>query len=150
MRRRAGQRGTIYVLVLGITTLLVAMGLAGSMLARISVERTNLGEDQAKARLLAVSYLDYCHSRIDGYTLWRGTVSQNVWDTPEAFADGSAERMYIDEIDGDITNDNDQPFRLYVRVTVGNAVRAYSQEFIPGESDKLIRDPKSLRQESAD
>lgn len=150
MRSQANQRGTAYVLVLGVTTLLVVMGLAGVMLARGNVARSTLEQEQAKARLLAISYLDIRHGQIDGLTIWRWSVTNGAWDAQYALGDGVVQSMYIDEIDGDLANDDTQSFRLYVKATVGNAVRVYSQDFIPGESNIISRDPKSLRQESAD
>lgn len=152
MRSVRRQRGTVYVLVLGITTLLVAMGVAGAMLARVANERSNLEQDQAKARLLALSMFDIRHGQIDGYTLWRAFVTNDTWDGWQTLGDGQVRSKYLDEVDGDIKNwgGEDQPFRLYVEAQVGDAVRVYSQEFIVGDSNVLIRNPKSLRQEQAD
>lgn len=150
MRRRAKQRGTAYVLVLGITTLLVVMGLTSALIARGTLQRIELETDQAKARLLGITFMDYCHSRIDGSAFFRMLVTSGEWRSAETFGDGAAQHMYVDEIDGDINNDNAQPFRLYVMVTVGDAVRIYSQEFVPDESNNLRRDPKTFRQETVD
>lgn len=149
MRARRRQSGTVYVLVLGIVSLLVVLGLAGAMLARGTIERSTLEQDQAKARLLALSYLDVRHSQIDGYSLWRSFASENAYDSAYTLGDGQVQSMYVDEIDGDLANDSAQRFRIYIKATVGQAVRVYSQEFIPDDSNNLYRNPKSLRQEPA-
>lgn len=152
MRSRVRQRGTAYVLVLGIVSLLVVMGLASALLVRGNIERSQLEQDQAKARLLALSYLDIRHSQIDGFTAWRDFVEDGEWDAEYTLGDGWVQSRYVDEIDGNINNSGGrtQPFRLYVRAGVGDAVRIYSQEFVPDESNRLRRDPQSLRQETAE
>ena len=150
MRRRAKQRGTAYVLVLSITTLLVVLGLTSTLIARSTLQRTELEADQAKARLLGITFMDYCHSRIDGSAFFRMLVQSGEWRSAEPFGDGTARHMYLDEIDGDMNDGNAHPFRLYVMVTVGDAVRVYSQEFIPDDSNNLRRDPKTFRQETVD
>ncbi|MFN3166848.1 MAG: hypothetical protein ACE37H_07270 [Phycisphaeraceae bacterium] len=149
-RRRASQRGTAYLLVLGITTMLVVFGITSAMIGRVTVEQAALNEDLAIARLAAEVGIDIMHKRIEGDTAWRGTTSNGDWSGSQPIADAKVYFKFVDEFDGNLANDNTQPFRLYAKAEVGDAVRVYSVEFVPDASNNLTRRPRSFRQEPAD
>lgn len=148
--RPAARRGTVYILVLGITTMLVVFGIAGAMIARVTVEQGQLQEELTKAKLAAEVALDVRHKQIDGQNAWRGSVGDNTWSKNNNIADAKVYFKYVDEYDGTIANDNTQPFRLYAKAEVGQAVRVYSVEFVPDDTAKLTRRPRTFRQEPAD
>jgi len=148
--RRANRRGSAYILVLGITTMLVVFGIGGAMIGRVTVEEGRLQEELIKARLAADVSLDVMHKRLDGATAWRGVVSDDTWSSSQTIADADVRFKYVDEFDGNLGNDNTQPFRVYAKAQVGDAVRVYSVEFVPDASNNLTRRPRSFRQEPAD
>ena len=142
------QRGTAYVLVLGITTLLVVMGIGGAMLGRVEVEKGNLQHDQAVARLAAEVTLDIRHKQLNlSGTAWRSAVQHDTWSAAQTYAGAQIRTKIVDEIDGDLTNNNAQPFRVYTMAQVGNAARVYSIEMIPEDDDTYTRNARTLRQE---
>ena len=148
--RHAAHRGTAYILVLGITTMLVVFGIAGAMVSRVTVQQCKLQQDLTRARLAAEVALDVAHKRIDGSTSWRSTVGNGTWSGCENLADAKVYLKYVDEYDGTIAGDNTQPFRLYAKALINNAVRVYSVEFVPDETGHLTRRPRSMRQEAAE
>jgi len=158
-RKMRRQRGTVYVLVLAITSMLVVVGIAGSMLARSQVKQSVLQHNQSSARLAALSMLDITHKQLDGETSWRSVVADDTWDAGTAFGslDGgttfdqvTVQIKFVDELDGRIAGDDTQPFRVYARATAGDAVRIYSVELVPDASNNLTRIAHSMRQETDD
>ena len=92
--RHAAQRGTAYVLVLGVTTLFVVFGVAGAMVSRVTVQRAALNEELAIARLAAEVGLDVMHKRMDGETDWRDTATEEGWSSDESLADARVSFRY--------------------------------------------------------
>lgn len=144
------QRGTVYVLVLSITSLLVVLGIASSMLARKHTRQSVLQHNQTSARLAAITALDYQHKMIDGDATWRNAVTDGVWSAGATYEDAVVQYKFIDEMDGSLVDSSAHPFRLYAKATVGDAVRIYSAEFIPDAANSYTRDPRTFRQELAD
>ena len=149
-RPRAAQRGSVYVLVLGITTMLVVFGITGAMIARVTVEQARLQESLTKVRMAAEVGIDVKHKRLNGTTSWRSSVGNNNWSSSEAIADAKVYYKYVDEFDGSLSNDNTQPFRMYCKAEKGDAVRVYSVEFVSDSAGNLTRRPRTMRQEAAD
>ncbi|MBX2852743.1 MAG: hypothetical protein KTR15_13485 [Phycisphaeraceae bacterium] len=147
-RRNGRQRGSAYILVLGITTMLVVMGIGSSLLSRVMLEQSNLEEDVVSVRLAAVSALDVMHKRIDGDTGWRSKFSHDTWGGTEAYGDAEVQFKFVDEADENLADDATQLFRVYARATIGHAVRVYSVELKPDGSGGYTRDARTLRRES--
>lgn len=149
--RGAARRGSAYLLVLGITTMLVVMGISGVLLGRVAVEESDLQQDQAIARLAAQVALDVTHKQLDlsGDT-WRATTDDDQWQSARAYAGATIRVKFVDEIDGELDNDNTQPFRVYTQAQSGDAVRLYSVELIPLEGGGYKRNARTLRQETLD
>jgi len=146
---RQRRRGTVYVLVLGVTALLIVFGVCGAMLARSVAERNRLVDDQAGAALLAQSYLELIHTRIDGSSTWRSVHTNDTWSTPlEALAGGRVSYKLADPLDNALNDDATDPVRLYTRATVGGAVRVYSIELTSYDGLTLEPVPATLRRES--
>lgn len=147
--RNARRRGTVFVLVLGVVAILVVFGVAGAMLARNVNERGVLKEDQARAQVLAESYLDLIHARLDGGTTWRSVTQNDTWSSPaEALAGGVMQYKLVDELDGSLSNGDTHPVRLYARASVGGAVRVYSIELTCPNSSTLHRESATFRRDA--
>lgn len=143
------RRGTVYVLVLGVVAMLVVFGVAGAMLARNVNERGVLQEDQARAQILAESYLDLIHARLDGGTTWRSATQNDTWSSPaEALAGGELQYKLVDELDGSLSDGNTHPVRLYARASVGGAVRVYSIELSCPDGTTLNRESATFRRDA--
>lgn len=148
---RHHRRGTVYVLVLGVTALLVVLGVAGALLARSVADRGRLQEEQARARVLSESYLDIVHARLNGGTAWRNLNSNNTWSNPsESLAGGVVQYKLADEMDGSLSDDLNEPVRLYARASVGEAVRVYSVELRPSNGGSTLRRISSTLRQDAD
>ena len=140
------QRGTAYVLVLSITTLLVTLGIAASQLAQSQIEQGNLDQDLAKARHAAMSFQDVISRRNTGSTTWRSGVTNSTWYQLPTQDSISLFYAYVDPIDGDINDDDADPFLLYTWAHSGTAFRIYSAEYSVDEDDEWARDASTFKQ----
>jgi type II secretory pathway component PulK len=145
-RQRRRTRGTALVLVLGMTTLLVTLGIAATQIARGELKRNTLAQDQADARVAAQYAIDYIHKTLNGRTSWRDNASNGSWNYFAQLDDVSIAYAYVDEIDGDLTNDATQPFFLYTLAIKGDSRRVYRIELIPDDEGNLIRNDSTFEQ----
>ena len=142
----ARQRGTAFVLVLAITSLLVMLGITTTQLSRNEMQRNNLDQDQASVRLIALTGQDILHKRLDGSTAWRATAANGSWTYYGAIDGVALYYAFVDQIDGDVTNDATQPFLLYTLAVDGDSIRSYIVELVPDDSGNLTRNASSFRQ----
>lgn len=143
MRR---QRGTAYVLVLAITTLLVTLGLAAAQLAKGQVEQGNREQDVAKARTAAQYAQDYMHKLRSGDTAWRDELETQRWYYFTRLDGVDIWHAYVDQIDGDLADDDSEPFVLYTLARSGDAYRSYIAEYTADAEGNLTLNPSTYRQ----
>ena len=144
--KRRRSHGTALVLVLGMTTLLVTLGIAATHVARGELERNTLEQDQADARIAAQYTLDYIHKALDGDTSWRAGAVNDNWTLFATLHEVTLYYKYVDEIDGDITNDATQPFMLHAVAIKDNSRRLYRVELVPDASGNLKRNDSTFEQ----
>lgn len=144
---RQRQRGTAYVLVLSITTLLVTLGIAATQIAQGQIEQVDLDQDLAQARLAAQVTQDIIHRRNSGTTTWRDGVSNATWYSLASLDGLSYFYAYVDPIDGDLSNNTTDPFVLYTLAFSGQAFRIYSSEYRVDEDGNWTRDASTFKQE---
>ncbi|XAL98866.1 hypothetical protein OT109_14910 [Phycisphaeraceae bacterium D3-23] len=128
MTRRTAtrQRGTVYLLVLVVTAMLVGIGVTAVMVGRIDVQGEALQDDMAQARQLGLGGLEVVRKRLESNSGWRSTYTNDVWSAPTVVGDGVCVFKLVDEGDGSLLDDDTDPVRVYVKATVGSAVRIYS------------------------
>ncbi|MEM6257810.1 MAG: hypothetical protein AAGI37_05805 [Planctomycetota bacterium] len=144
MRR---QRGTAYMLVLAITTLLITLGLTATQLAQDQIERGDIQSDQAKARLAALYMQDVIHKRNTGDLAWRDGLETETWYLQGAQDGVLLFYAFVDEIDGDLDDDYTEPFLLYTMGYAGATFRIYSVEYVSDSSGNLTRNASTFQQQ---
>lgn len=143
---RANRRGTAYLLVLAITSMLVVLGFAANQIAANQIDREQLETDQANARLAASSSLDHVHKLLDGQTAWRGYINSGYWYLLRTEDDTTVYLAVIDQVDGDLSNNNAQPFLVYCMAVVNNSRRVYSVEFYSDAAGNLTMNHAKFKQ----
>jgi len=113
-------------LVLSVTAMLVAIGVTAVMAGRIQVQAASLDEDQAQARVMAQSAIELLRKAINDQPTWRTTYTSGTWNGPNDMGAGQVRFKVVDEGDGNLADDANDPVRLYAEATVGGAVRIYS------------------------
>ncbi|MEM9346546.1 MAG: hypothetical protein AAGB26_08005 [Planctomycetota bacterium] len=141
------QRGTAYVLVLAITTLLITLGLTATQLAQDQIEQGDIQSDQAKARLAALYMQDVIHKRNTGDLTWRDGLDTETWYYMGTQDGILVFQAYADQIDGDLDDDYAEPFLLYTLAVSGTTFRIYSVEYASDSSGNLTRNASTFQQQ---
>ena len=141
-RRR--QRGTAYVLVLAITSLLITLGIAATQLARGEIQKGELETEQAEARYSALSAIDIVHARFEGTTAWRSSYVSGTWYALDSFDGSDLYIVLFDQTDNNLADANTDPFLLYVAAINGDTRRFFSVQFTSDDSGNLTRDHSTL------
>lgn len=129
---RSAPRGSIYVLVLITVAAAVAMVLTGMALQRVWARWTGLTADQAEARVLARSALELGAQYVNSNTNWRTTLASNGrWLTNAALGHGAISVVATDPVDGNFTNNPDDPLVLTGTGVVGQAQQMVSITLTP-------------------
>ena len=128
---RSRRRGSALVLVLGASTLVTVIGIAGLMMNRVVSRTTQAGQEVSHARVSAHSALDLAVWNLVNNPTWRLDEANDAWSVDMNIAGAVINRKYVDEVDGDLANNNVDPVRVYGKATVGDSVRIYSMVMSP-------------------
>jgi hypothetical protein len=128
---RRPRRGSAYVLILMVASLVAVIGLSALNVERVRAHRVPAQNDWEEAGMLATSAVENALVTINAATGWRSLFSNNTPSAPIALGRGTYQWKLVDEIDGNLGNDISQPVRLYGIGRVGQAVRIYSV-LLPG------------------
>lgn len=129
------QRGTVYLLVLSVTVMLVAIGVTAVTVGRIDLKSLRLEEDQAEARLFAQSVIEVVRLELERDDAWRKTYTSGEWTAYRNVGQTSYRFKLVDEQDGLLADNETDAARLYVQANAGDASRIYSV---------ILRDGKTL------
>jgi len=124
--RRCRCRGSAYVLVLGVATLVAVIGTAALLAGRINLRMTVGANDAIEADSLATSAIEQALTLLNTDPGWRTNYKSGAENGPFALGRGTASFTLVDEYDGNLGNDKLQPVRLYGTGSVGRARRVYS------------------------
>ncbi len=126
LRPAARQRGSVYLLVLGVCSIILVIGLSAMAAVRIQHRGTILREDAAQAQQLADAGLQIVFARLTADPDWRTNETHDAWSTLETTGAGFFQYKLVDQNDTDLSDDDNDPARLYIRATHGDAVRLAS------------------------
>lgn len=129
------QRGTVYLLVLSVTVMLVAIGVTAVTVGRIDLKSLRLEEDQAEARLFAQSVIEVIRLELERDDAWRKGYTSGEWTAYRRVGTASYRFKLVDEQDGLLADNETDAARLYVQANAGDASRIYSV---------ILRDGKTL------
>lgn len=132
LRRSAHtRRGAVYVLVLGVATMVAVVGIGVIALARSSGQASKATRDWVEAGTLAASGVELALGYINTTSTWRTDAVNRAWIGPLMLGDGRVAFTLVDEGDSDLANNNYDPVRVYVTATVGESTRVYSVQAAP-------------------
>lgn len=149
-QQAARQRGSVYVLVLAVTTLVFVIGMAAAMQARIEVRQAGQTGDSGLAQVLAASAMEYAIFKVDeavqveigGGAPWRDQFTDGLVVGPTIFGNGSFTYMLEDALgDGDLSDDPTEPVYVEVAATVGANVHRVRVRMSPGPASGAVPDP---------
>jgi len=135
---RAARRGSTYVMILGVSMILMVIGLAAIAVTRINSRTVRTGNDWAEAQVLAFSAVEHALKRIDGVSDWRTRFKGK--ETKIAFGRGTLSWKLVDPDDGDLADDPQDPFQIVARGAVNDAAFAVSMDcHVSGDSLKALK-----------
>jgi hypothetical protein len=139
----ARRRGGVYVLVLGVSTMLGVVGLSAVVLARTNTREVVMERDLASASVLARSAVQLACARLNADSAWRTTFISGTSITGIPLGAGQVNFRIVDEIDNNLSNDATQPVRVFGTARVGAAQRTYSVQLAPTPPEPLevLRSP---------
>lgn len=143
-RDRRMRRGSAYLAVLGVAMLVTLIGLSGVLATRVGRRNAALSVAAWQADTAAQCFVDVVLFRLTHDLYWRVNYQNDAWSAPETCGDAAASFKLVDELDGDLTNDETQPARLYCRATIGEAMRMYSVRFTenPPVTNNILLNPR--------
>lgn len=120
------RRGSAYVVVLGAVMIVTLAGLSAVTLTRVQHKAVVDNAAVTLARLAAQSAVEVGVYRILNDATWRRKASDDTWSLFEPIGPYKLTFKQVDEIDGTIGNNMDDPVRVYCKALMGNAVRIHS------------------------
>ncbi len=116
------RRGSVYLIVLVSSALVVAMVLTGLMAERSLRRRAEIDADAATARSLANSAVDLGLQMIAADANWRTNLaSSGQWLTNASLGGGQVSLLATDPVDGNFTSGTDHGLLLQGTATIGQA-----------------------------
>ncbi len=122
------QRGSVYLMVLGASMLVTVIGVSALLSVRVQQRAAATVASAEQADLLAMTAIDQALYQIGHVTDWRNRYSNDVWTSEVSFGGGRYSFKLVDETDGNLADDIDEPVRVYGRATLGGATRIVSVE----------------------
>lgn len=148
-RRRAGaRRGSVYLLVLSVSMIVMVIGLSGLMVSRIEQRSTSAGSDMTQARLLALAAVEMGMFLIETDPLgWRDAFKAGVLPTNMHLGNGAFTLRAVDPVDNNLTDNAGDPV-LFTGIGTKGAARHKLQvtitftggvaEFKPGSWKQVV------------
>lgn len=115
------QHGSVYFAVLGVSMIVVTLGIGGILLARVQLRTQGRESDLAEARLQSQSAMELARLWIQQDSNWRATRTNGAWTQGLALGSGSISISVVDPNDSDLINAAHDPIRI---TTIGYMGRA--------------------------
>lgn len=128
---RRSRRGSVYVLVLGVATMVAVVGIGVIAIARSTGHAAQVSRDWDEAGTLATSGVELALGYMNTNTTWRTDATNRAWIGPLTLGRGRIAFTLVDESDGDLANNIQDPVRVYATATVGKATRVYAVQIAP-------------------
>lgn len=97
----------MYIMVLGTTLVVMAIGLGALQLARQSRRDAAMGQDFLEARMYARSAIEVGLNLMYNTSNWRTTFAQGAWRTAQSLGRGTYSISAVDTVDGNFANNQD-------------------------------------------
>ncbi len=118
-------------MILGVSAVLMVIGLAAVSIARVDTRSVSADNDWSEAQTLALSAAEHALARMGATEDWRSRLSQPV---SVAMGNGTMQWQIIDDADGRLTDDVEEPVLIVAAGQVGqSSYKLALRCFIVGE-----------------
>ena len=146
--RAPARRGSVYLIVLSVSMIVLVIGLSGLMVSRIEQRSASAVSDMTQARLHALAAIEMGMFLIDADPLgWRASFDAGVLPTDMPLGNGTLTLQAADPVDGDLTNNETDPV-LFTGIGIDGGARHKLQvtitftggvaEFQPGSWKQVV------------
>ena len=118
----ARRRGSSYIMIIGVSMILMVIGLSVATVARINTRNISADNDWAEAQTLAFSGAEHALTTLQATADWRTKFAGG--ETAVNMGRGTFRWSVVDEIDGSLDDDSGDPFTIIARGTVNGAAYA--------------------------
>ncbi len=134
----SARRGSTYILILGVSMILMVIGLSAATVARVNTRSVAADNDWAEAQILAFSAAEHALAAIQSSDDWRREFCTS--ETTVNLARGTFRWRLVDEADGDLADGDADPFVIVARGRVNDAAYAVGLNcLIDGEPLDALR-----------
>jgi len=126
IRHASRQRGSVYVLVLGVCMIVTVIGLSAVLAARIQHRGREIVNDTVTARGYAESGIDLAMLKIKQDANWRSTYTHDTWTADQDIDRGTFRWKLVDTVDTDLNNNTTDTARLVAWGILGNTTQKVS------------------------
>jgi len=135
--RPRARRGSTYVLILGVSVILMLIGLSAVTVSRVNARSVSTDNHWAEAQVLAFSGAEHALATIQATSDWRTKFGS---DQTVQWGNGKFRWHVVDELDGDLTDNDADPFCIVSRGEVGQGAYATGlQCTVQGEPLDVLR-----------
>lgn len=120
--RTRARRGSTYILILGVSVILMVIGLSAATVARVNTRSVAVDNDWAEAQVLAFSAAEHALAAIQATDDWRTKFRSS--ETTVNLARGTFRWRLVDEADGDLADNDAEPFLIVARGQVNDGAYA--------------------------
>ena len=123
-RSRAGsRRGSVYLIVLSVSMIVLVIGLSGLMVSRIEQRSASAVSDMTHARLHALAAVEMGMFEIEEYpSSWRDRFDAGILPTDMPLGNGTLTLKVTDPADNNLTNNETDPV-LFTGIGIEGAAR---------------------------
>lgn len=114
--------------------MVAVVGIGAVALSRSAIRSTTAARDWSECGVAAQSAVECAIANMNADASWRSDLKSGKAYGPIAIGRARANITIIDEIDGDLANDQTQPARIYGVATIGGATRCYSALAAPAST----------------
>ncbi|MCH8259366.1 MAG: hypothetical protein IIC46_04080 [Planctomycetes bacterium] len=146
-RSRAGaRRGSVYLLVLSVSMIVLVIGLSGLMVSRIEQRSASAVSDMTQARLHALAAIEMGMFEIEDYpSSWRDRFDAGILPTDMPLGNGYLTLEAADPVDGDLINNTVDPV-LFTGIGIEGGARHKLQVTITFTGGVTEFQPRSWKQ----
>ena len=145
--RAAARRGSVYLIVLSVSMIVLVIGLSGLMVSRIEQRSASAVSDMTQARLLALAAIEMGMFLMEADPNWRETFKAGVLPTDMPLGNGTLTLEAADPVNDNLTNNTTDPV-LFTGIGIEGGARHKLQvtitftggvaEFQPGSWKQVV------------
>lgn len=136
--RSRARRGSVYAMTLLTSMFVMTIGMSAILASRIHARQMNGSNAVVEAGFASKSYVEIVLFRLSTDGAWRSRYINDTWSAEESLQDVRLSFKLIDDKDGNLADDPEDPVRLVARARVRGAVRMWSVEVESIEAKNLL------------